>query len=144
MPDNKIKIYTDGGSRGNPGPAAVGVVFKNQQDQVIKEYSDYIGETTNGQAEYAAIIFGLRKAKGLKYKKVEVYLDSQFIVEQLNGNYKIKEEGIIPLFIKTWNLRLDFDYIKFNFIRREQNKEADKMVNLALDRQVKINKIPGL
>jgi len=140
----KIKIFTDGGSRGNPGPAAAGVVIKDQVDTVLHEYSQCLGETTNGQAEYQAIIFGLKKAKSLKYKKADVYLDSQFIVEQLNGNYKIKNEGIIPLFIQAWNLRLDFEQISFNFVPREQNREADKLVNQALDQQKKVNKIPGL
>lgn len=144
MKNNKIKIYTDGGSRGNPGPAAVGVVFKDEHNRTTEEFSDYIGETTNGQAEYQAIIFGLRKAKSLKYRKADVFMDSQFIVEQLNGRYKIKEEGIIPLFIKAWNLRLDFDEIKFHYIPREHNQEADKLVNMVLDHQKKINRIPGL
>jgi len=144
MPNNRIIIFTDGGSRGNPGPAAVGVVFKDQNNNVIKEYSESIGETTNGQAEYRAIILGLKKAKSLKYKRVEVRSDSQFIVEQLNGRYKVKEEGIIPLFIQAWNLHLDFDDITINFIPREQNQEADKLVNLELDHQKKVNKIPGL
>jgi len=144
MPDNKIKIFTDGGSRGNPGPAAVGVVFQDQHKQIIHEFSEYIGHTTNGQAEYQAIILGLKKAKSLKYRKADVFMDSQFIVEQLNGRYKIKEEGIIPLFIKAWNLRLDFDEIKIHYIPREKNQEADKLVNLVLNRQNRINTIPGL
>ena len=144
MKNNRIKIYTDGGSRGNPGPAACGVVFKDGHNQVINEFSEFLGERTNGQAEYEGIIYGLRKAKGLKYKKVDVFIDSQFIVEQLNGHYKIKEEGIIPLFIKAWNLRLDFDEIKFHYIPREQNQEADNLVNAALNRQARIKRIPGL
>ncbi|MFH1598090.1 MAG: ribonuclease HI family protein [Patescibacteria group bacterium] len=144
MKNSKIKIFTDGGSRGNPGPAAVGVVFKDLQDKTINEFSDFIGETTNGQAEYQAIILGLKKAKSLKYKIVELFADSQFIIEQLNGNYKIKEAGIVPLFIQAWNLHLDFDEIKFIFIPREQNQEADKLVNIVLNSRQRVKKIPGL
>ena len=141
---DRVNIYTDGGARNNPGPAAIGVIFKNKKGQTIKQYSEYLGQMTNNQAEYQAIIFALRKAKGLKFKKVDCFLDSQFIVEQLNHRYKIKEEGIIPLFIKVWNLMLSFNQVTFKHIPREKNKEADKLVNQVLKAKEKEKTLPGI
>lgn len=135
----KIIIYTDGGSRGNPGPAAIGVVFCNERGQVIKKYSESLGEKTNNGAEYQAVIFALKKFKALFGKKlaesseIEVRADSELLVKQLNGQYKILEPNIQQLFIAVWNLKLDFKKVKFKLISRENNKEADRLVNEALD-----------
>jgi len=138
----KITIYTDGGSRGNPGPAAIGVVFSNEKGQDIKKYSEFLGENlTNNEAEYQAVIFALKKFKALFGKKlaksseVEVRSDSEFLVKQLNGEYKILDPKIQLLFLEVWNLRLDFKNIKFKAILRAKNKEADSLVNEALDSQ---------
>ena len=143
----KIIIYTDGGSRGNPGPAAVGFVFCNEKKQEIKKYSQYLGEATNNEAEYRAVIFALKKFKALFGKKlakstdIEVKADSELLIKQLQGEYKILDEKIQPLFIKIWNLRIDFKNLKFKLISREKNKEADRLVNEALDNQPKIQKL---
>ena len=149
----KLLIYTDGGARGNPGPAAGGVVIKNDKDEVVLKTSKYFGETTNNQAEYKALILALQKAKGI-FKtgrdgdlsrlgnkdainrgsaNLECYLDSELVVKQLNHEYKIKDEGMQKLFITVWNLTLDFDSVKFIHIPREENKLADEMVNRELD-----------
>ena len=139
MADNLITIYCDGGSRGNPGPAAIGVVI--EQGAGIKEYSKYIGETTNNEAEYQAVIFGLKKLKHLiggekaEKAKVEIKMDSELVVNQLSGVYKIKEKTLIPFFIEIWNLKIDFGDIKFTHILREENKKADLLVNRELDSQ---------
>lgn len=139
----KIIIYTDGGSRGNPGPAALGVVFCNEKGQIIKKYSEYLGEKTNNEAEYQAIIFALKKFKALFGKKlaknteVELRADSELLIKQLNGEYKILEPKIQPLFLSVWNLKLDFKKVKFKFVPRENNREADRLVNEALDSQAK-------
>ncbi len=128
----KIIIYTDGGSRGNPGPSAIGVVLGD------KEYSENIGVRTNNEAEYEAVIFALKKAKALFGKKaiktseVEVRSDSELLIKQLNGEYKILEPKIQSLFLKAWNLRIDFGKVKFTLIPREKNKQADRLVNEAL------------
>jgi len=139
----KIIIYTDGGSRGNPGPGAVGVVFCNEKGQPFKRYSEYLGENiTNNEAEYKAAIFALKKFKALFGKKivaqseVEVKSDSELLVKQLNGEYKIIDEKIQLLFLEAWNLKIDFKKIKFSLIPRERNKEADKLVNEALTKPV--------
>lgn len=140
----KISIYTDGGSRGNPGKAAVGVVFCNEKGQCFKKYGEYLGDhLTNNEAEYGAVIFALKKFKSLFGKKIadsseiEIKSDSEFLVKQLNGEYKILDSKIQSLFLELWNLRLDFKKVKFIYINREKNQEADKLVNEALDGQSK-------
>lgn len=142
MEKNKLKflIHTDGGSRGNPGPAAIGVVIEG--DEVGKKnYEEFIGKATNNEAEYRAVIFALKKLKSLiggeKIKKslVEVRMDSELLVKQLNGEYKIKEKNIQNLFLEAWNLRLDFGEIIFRHIPRDDNSDADKLVNQALNKE---------
>jgi ribonuclease HI len=135
----KIIIYTDGGSRGNPGPAAIGVVFCNEKDQIIKKYNQCLGQATNNEAEYQAVIFALKKFKALFGKKlaesseIEIRSDSELLVKQLNGQYKILDPKIQPLFLTVWNLKLDFKKVKFKLISREKNKTADSLVNEALE-----------
>jgi ribonuclease HI len=137
----KILVWTDGGSRGNPGPAAIGVVFKDTKIGE-KEYSQYIGEATNNVAEYKAVIFALKKLKALvgkeaaKKAKVEVRLDSELVGKQLEGRYKILEKDLWPLFIEVFNLRQDFGEVSFKIIPRQENKKADYLVNLELNRQM--------
>lgn len=139
MPKNikKLIIYTDGGSRGNPGPSGIGVVIDD------REYSEFIGQATNNEAEYKAAIFALKKVKALFGKKaiknseIEVRSDSELLVRQLNGEYKILDSKIQPLFLRVWNLKIDFKRVKFNLVPREKNKTADRLVNEALDRQQK-------
>ncbi len=138
----KIIIYTDGGSRGNPGPAAIGVLFCNEKGQEIKQYSDYLGDNfTNNEAEYQAVIFGLKKFKALFGKKlaknseIEIRSDSELLVKQLKAQYKVLDSKIQPLFLEIWNLQFDFQKIKFKLIPREKNKEADRLVNEALNAQ---------
>ncbi|OGD25357.1 hypothetical protein A2819_01425 [Candidatus Azambacteria bacterium RIFCSPHIGHO2_01_FULL_40_24] len=134
----KAIIYTDGGSRGNPGPGALGVVVIDELGKVLKEYSHYLGEVTNNQAEYEAVIFALQKAKQLRIKEVELRVDSELIGYQLLGKYKIKDPDLQPLFIKAWNLRLDYEKVDIKIIPREQNKKADKLVNRELDSKNKL------
>ena len=139
----KIIIYTDGGSRGNPGPAAFGVVICDETGKVLKEYRETIGVRTNNEAEYEAVVFGLKKVKALygksalKSSEVEVRSDSELLIKQMNGKFKVLEPKIQELFLKLWNLKIDFDKIKFTSVEREKNKEADRLVNEALDSQVK-------
>ncbi|MBI2042128.1 MAG: ribonuclease HI family protein [Candidatus Nealsonbacteria bacterium] len=136
----RIIIYTDGGARGNPGPAAVGVVICDENGKMLKEYSDYLGERqTNNEAEYQAVIFALKKTKALygkeKIKSVEIEIrsDSELLVKQLNGQYRVAEPRMQSLFVEVWNLRVELGRVKFVGIAREQNKEADRLVNEALD-----------
>ena len=137
---NKITIHTDGGARGNPGPAAIGVVIEGGSVGK-KEYGEYIGEATNNEAEYKAVIFALKKLKHLvgstesKVSDVEVVLDSELIEKQLNGEYKIKEKNLQNYFVEVWNLKSDFGSVGFRHVRREENSDADKIVNQVLDRE---------
>lgn len=134
-----IKMYTDGGSRNNPGPAAIGVYIPT----LDKKYGEYIGEKTNNEAEWEALVWGLKKIKSLVGKEktketlVECYLDSELVVKQLNHEYKIKEDYIKNYFITVWNLQLDFKKISFSHIMREKNKIADSLVNQALNEREK-------
>lgn len=135
----KVIIYTDGGSRGNPGPAAIGVILTDEKGRVLKEYAQKIGRATNNEAEYEAVIFALQKArllfgkKKVKNMEIEVKTDSEFVAKQLNGQYKILDRKIEQLFLKTWNLKIDFGKIIFKHIPRSENREADKLLNRALD-----------
>lgn len=137
----KIIVYIDGGSRGNPGPAAIGVIICNEKEQIIKKYSEYLGETTNNEAEYQALIFALKKTKLLYGKQkikdleIEIKSDSELLIKQLNAEYKILTSNIQSLFIKAWNLKIDLKKVKFVLVPREENKEADKLVNEILDDQ---------
>lgn len=144
----KITIYTDGGSRNNPGPSAIGVVFCNEKGQIIKDYSEYLGDNfTNNEAEYQAVIFALKKFKAIFGKKIalnseiELKTDSELLIKQIKGEYKVLEPRIQSLFLELWNLKIDFKKIKFTSIPREKNKEADRLVNEALDQQVKTQKL---
>ena len=146
----KIIIYTDGGARGNPGPASLGVVVCDEQGVPIKKYSEYLGEKTNNEAEYEAIIFALKKVKALygkeKIKKMEFEIksDSELIINQLNHKFKILEENLQPLFIKIWNTMIDYKEVKFSYVPREENVEADRLVYECLDSKEMNKNLPGL
>lgn len=134
-----VIIYTDGGSRGNPGPAAIGVVFSDAAGRATKRYGKAIGEATNNEAEYEAVRFALAKARalfgkdGIKNMDIEVRMDSELVARQLNDEYKVEEERLWPLFMKIRNIRLDFGRLSFRHVPREENREADRLVNEALD-----------
>ena len=138
---NKLIIYTDGGSRGNPGPSAIGVVFADPETgQVLKTYGERVEDGTNNEAEYKAIIFALKKAKALyskdkvKNMEIEIRMDSELACKQLSGEYKLSAKHIQELFIEVWNLKTDFSKVTFTHIPREQNKLADTAVNEAIDK----------
>ena len=129
-----LKIYTDGAARNNPGPAGLGVVFYDKNAKVISSFKKYIGEATNNQAEYKAVILALQKAKKIKAKKIKVYMDSKLVVEQVNGNYKIKEPILKKLYWQIRDLILETGgNIEFIHIPRIKNKQADKLANQAID-----------
>ncbi len=134
-----IKIFTDGGARGNPGPAGIGFVIQDAIGKIIFEFGKYIGETTNNQAEYKALLMALEKALELKAENVNCFLDSELVVKQLKGEYKVKDKDLGVLFVKIWNLSQKFKTITFSHIPREQNKRADWLVNEALDKHQSIN-----
>lgn len=130
----KLKIFCDGGARGNPGPAAAGVVIKDEQDKILFRGGKYLGETTNNQAEYQAVIFAFEKAKELGATELEFNLDSELVVCQLNGEYKVKNQDLAQQFLKIWNWQSQFKKVAYGHIYREENALADKLVNEVLDK----------
>lgn len=135
----ELIIYTDGGSRGNPGPAAIGMALADRTGHILKRYGKTIGRKTNNEAEYEAVLFALTKTRALygkdrvKKMAIEVRMDSELVCRQLEGRYKIEEERLWPLFMRIWNARRDFGELSFRYVRREENREADRLVNEALD-----------
>jgi len=143
-------IYTDGGAIGNPGPAGIGVVIKSKSQisqpkagpplaenlKTVRRISKYIGRATNNQAEYQALLRGLTEVtkltKSTEVTEVKIFLDSELIVNQLNHKYKIKNSALQPLFLKVHNLAVALGDVKFEYIPREQNKEADRLVRQAI------------
>ncbi|MFO1518848.1 MAG: ribonuclease HI family protein [bacterium] len=128
------QLFCDGAARGNPGPASAGAVIKNASGEVVAEISEYLGETTNNQAEYQALRFGLQKALELKIHELDVFLDSELVVKQVKGLYKVKHPDLIPLHREIKSLLGKFSHVSVSHVYREKNKEADKLANLAIDR----------
>jgi mutator protein MutT len=131
--DDSIVIYSDGGSRGNPGPSAAGYVILNVQQEVIAEGGEYLGITTNNQAEYQGVRLGLEKAIELGYKKVDFKIDSMLVVNQMKGFYKIKNRELWPIHERIRALMTKFDRVTFTHVNRQFNQLADGMVNKTLD-----------
>lgn len=133
-----IKIYTDGGARGNPGPAAAAAILLNEAGEEIAREAKYMGTATNNQAEYTAVLLGLEKAEALSVKKVTVFMDSELVVKQLSGEYKVKNAELAKLFVRVWNLTRKFDRVDFHHVRREYNQTADALVNQTIDEHVRV------
>ncbi|MGA3093917.1 MAG: GNAT family N-acetyltransferase [Dehalococcoidales bacterium] len=129
----KLVIYTDGASRGNPGPAAIGVVIQDESGRATVTISQCLGEATNNQAEYRAIIAGLEKALELGATHVELRSDSELVVKQISNRYKVKNEALKPLFLRVEALRSRLFALTVSYIPREKNTRADRLANQALD-----------
>lgn len=136
----ELKVFCDGGARGNPGPAAIGFVVKNQMSEIIYQHGEMIGEATNNTAEYQAVIYALRWLGGFLLAKKSVvkvgfYLDSQLVVNQLNGHFKIKKPHLRKLFNKLKCLEGEFKAkLYYYYIPRKENSEPDRLLNQALDK----------
>lgn len=128
-----VVINTDGGARGNPGPAGIGLVIKNLEGEVLYSTGVYIGETTNNVAEYSALVKALEESVNLGATDVRIQMDSELIVKQMQGLYKIKQPALQELAAKVLILLKKFKTHSFIHVRREFNKEADALVNQALD-----------
>jgi ribonuclease HI len=133
LKNKRIEIYVDGGSRGNPGPSGVGVVILGPGQKRLKDISKYIGETTNNIAEYSALLYGLEEALILRADEIVVNLDSELVAKQLTGDYRVKDAGLKPLFERAINMLKSFKNFEIRHIEREKNKEADKLVNRAIN-----------
>lgn len=140
MTEHTYNVWADGGARGNPGPAAYGFVLKGPDISAV-EHGERIGTTTNNVAEYTAVIEALKKLKSLigsdKAKKatVKVNADSELLVKQMNREYKVKDADLQRLFVALHNIMIDFDSVSYRHVRREENKDADRLVNEALDHE---------
>jgi|SRR5690606_3354337 len=131
--ESRVTIYADGGSRGNPGHSAAGFVLYSQDNQVVYEGGEYLGITTNNQAEYHGVRLGLEKAAELGYRKVDFKLDSLLVVNQMKGIYKIKNRDLWPINERIKELIGRFEKVSFSHVRREFNQHADSLVNQVLD-----------
>lgn len=133
MKYKKLIIYSDGGARGNPGPAGVGIVIYDENKKVVQELGEYLGEQTNNQAEYKALILGLVRAKTLGAEELVCYLDSELVVKQMRGEYRVKDVKLKPLYVEAVELAKNFGQISYAHVVREKNEEADRLVNEAID-----------
>lgn len=125
--------YTDGGARGNPGPAGIGVVLQNKDGATVGEWSEFLGIATNNQAEYKALLLALKQAVALGAIELECRLDSELVVKQLKGEYKVKHPDLKPLFEQAKSLISQIKNVSFKHIPRELNKQADRLANQAMD-----------
>ncbi len=133
MENNKFIIFCDGGSRGNPGPAGLGAVIYDDKKNILAELYEYLGETTNNQAEYRAVLAAIKKAKELNGQELDFYLDSELIVKQMSGEYRVKNKDLLPIFMEIRKYSLEFKSVHFSHVPREQNTEADALANRAMD-----------
>lgn len=127
-----VVLRTDGGSRGNPGPAGAGFVIETG-GEIVCRGGRFLGSHTNNVAEYEALIWGLENVSAMGFRQVTVYADSELLVKQVNGAYRVKNEGLKPLFARAVKLLRSFDAFKVVHVRREQNADADEMANQAMD-----------
>ncbi len=132
MKIERVAIFTDGVSRGNPGPAAIGATIKDEQGRLTTSISQPIGQATNNQAEYRAIIAALEKAIGLGAKQVDMRSDSELVVRQINGRYRVKNASLKPLYQQVKHLQNQLEGFAITHIPRQQNTEADTLANIAL------------
>ena len=130
---NKVIIYSDGAARGNPGPAAIGATIKDEKGNLIATISRRIGSTTNNQAEYRAVIAALEQAISLGATHVALRSDSELVVKQLRGQYRVKNKALMPLYQRVKQLTGSLESFAIAHVPREQNVEADSLTNLALD-----------
>ena len=129
----KITVYTEGASRGNPGHAGIGIVIVDSQGNLIKELSDYIGETTNNIAEYTAFLTALKEVREMEYDEVEVVSDSELMVKQINGEYQVKNVGLKKLYDQAKEIIKEFKSFSIRHVRRGENKRADELANQGID-----------
>ena len=131
----KLSIYTDGASRGNPGPAGIGIVICNESGKIVKQYKEFIGTATNNVAEYRALIKALELASSFLVSEIECFSDSELMVKQLNGKYRVKNEKLGELFLQVRGKEERFEKINYFYVPREKGliKRADKLANLGIE-----------
>ena len=135
-PYPRLRLYTDGAARGNPGPSGAGAVLVEPGGQVVARLGKYLGIQTNNHAEYTALLLGLQHAKALGARELEVFLDSELIVRQLGGAYQVRSATLKPLYEEAVRLLKDFPKVKVAHVPREENSAADEMSNRAIDEKL--------
>ena len=126
-------LWTDGAARGNPGPAGIGALLKTPNGEVLSAASAYLGQATNNVAEYKALLLGLERALALGVRRIEVRADSELLVKQIKGEYRVKSSGLRPLHREALRLLARFESSRLVHVRREQNSEADRLANTGID-----------
>ena len=139
-----FRVAFDGGSRGNPGIAAWGVAILDEDGEFLEGYGGFLGHATNNVAEYNGLIEALKLAGEHGATEVEVLADSELIVRQVQGSYRVRNANLRPLFVEAMRMIQAFDLFRISHIRREKNKDADRMVNMTLDRAVADPTNPGI
>ena len=129
-----FRLRTDGGARGNPGPAGIGVVLEDPSGQVVAELSEGIGWATNNVAEYQGLIAGLKLALSQEVTRLEVFMDSLLVIEQMRGKYRVKHPGLKPLHVSARELASNFEQVRFHAVPRAENAHADLLMNEGVDR----------
>ncbi len=133
MPYNTLIAYTDGAARGNPGPAGAGAYIIDDSGSVVAELTRYLGEATNNVAEYQALLLALEELSQHQVESVVIRADSQLMIRQLQGLYKVKNEGLKPLYQQAKTQLANFSEVSLEHVRREMNKDADRLANQAID-----------
>ncbi|MBN2097425.1 MAG: ribonuclease HI family protein [Candidatus Omnitrophica bacterium] len=136
MPEKKYLVFIDGASRGNPGDAGIGIIIQDAQGEVLRSLYKYIGQTTNNVAEYTALIYALQEALILGLKDVVVNSDSELLVKQLNGEYRVKNDNLRSLYEQFLHLKSGFNKLELRQIKREENKAADELANQAINTRI--------
>jgi len=134
-PSGLMTAHIDGGARGNPGPAAYGVIVRNSDGKIVEELGKYLGLQTNNFAEYSGLLAALEYAQKEKIPALKVFSDSELLVKQMKGQYKVKSPGLITLYERARSLTRQLQHFSIEHVRREQNRDADRMVNQVLDKQ---------
>lgn len=135
-------VNSDGGSRGNPGPGAAGIVVRDPSGAIVARGGSYLGEVTNNVAEYEGMVWGMRAARALGAIALRVRADSELVVKQMRGEYRVKNAGLKPLFLQAQALVRTFDRVEFEHVRREANAEADALANEAMDTRGEVGDAP--
>lgn len=128
-----LNIYVDGASRGNPGKAGIGIIAYDDRNKVIRRFKQYLGRTTNNVAEYMALIYALQEGLISRNSSLTVYTDSELVIKQLEGKYRVKDELLKMLLKQVEHLKEGFEEVKIKHIDGKENKEADRLANQAID-----------
>ena len=133
----RLKIYVDGASHGNPGPAGIGILILDESGSIVGEISEYVGEKTNNEAEYLALIRALREALKFSPRETQIFSDSELIVKQLRGEYRVRGEHLKPLHSEVLKLLSKLKNIEIKYVEREENRVADRLANQAIEKRIK-------